>query len=636
MPTAPQDPPVASQAAASLPDASRARRVGRVVFAAGALLFLVVAVLGWRHLKDGFGFHDEGMYMTDAWRLTAGDHLFPDAFPSVLRLSVVLNAAVFRVAPDITLLGFRHLQYLMALLAMAAMGLAALRWTRSPGWLPVALVVFAFTGLQVRGTAPNLSYHTYPHLFFSLYFAALLVALTCAGPAARRAWLLAAGVFLWAAGFALLPLAAGALAPVACWALGRWLKVEGPRLTLPDVALILLPVAVLWLGCLALWGGAFGHAVAAMWRYMGEAKARGIDLDPGAWGYVAAALAFLLAFIGAGAAGAARLRPAFAVPLVAALGGALAWAVGTNLGGLLPPYWRGFFSIAMWFAALVIAGIVVFMGGAVIERRRRGTCAAHAGLPFLVLTQVAVLGAVFGHFSDAHALAFTYLGIPAAVALSAYLVDRLPAVSGPWGPAARAGFLAALLLPVYGWTAWADWRFTYFDRPPEGLTATIPDGFAQGIATNPMFAAMAAWITRTAGEHAAPGDFAIFLDRAPMGYMLTHLRPALNHSWVGLGNSRSLRAEAVAQMERTGRYPKVAYRFLRSPLYFPVPGQRGRYAVGAPLPYAPDDPVSVYLATHMRRLNPFRVNGEPWIELYVANTAGAPRAPEAPPTKGGE
>lgn len=603
--------------------AGRAGRAGPAVLAAGIVLFLVVAFFGWHHLRDGFGFHDEGMYMTDAWRLTAGDRLFPDAYPSVLRLSVVLNAAVFRVAPHVTLLGFRELQYVLALLAVAAVGLAARRWVGGGWWLPLALSLFAFTGLQVRGTAPNLSYHTYPHLFFALYFAALLVALTRAGTA-RRAWLLAAGLSLWAAGFAFLPLAVGAVAPVACGLLGRWLRVAGPRLTLADVAWVLAPAALLWLGLLAVWRGDFVRAVLAMWGYLGEQKARGAPLDPPAWGYVAAAVAFLVA-----ARYAVRLRPTLAVAAVAALGAALVWAVGTNLGGLLPPYWWGLFSRPMWLAALLIAGIAVFLAGAVIERRHRGGCTRHAGLPFLVLTQVAVLGAVFGHFSDARALAFTYLAIPAVVALSAYLLEDLPDGAGP---AARAGFLAALLLPVYGWTAFADWRFTYFDRPPEELTETIPDGFARGIATNPMYAAMIRWITATAQAHAAPGDFALFLERAPMGHMLTALRPALNHSWVGLGRSPTLRADAVAQMVRDGRLPKVAYRFLRSPMYLPVPGQPGQYVVGGQVPYPPDDPISGYLAHHMRLFQRFHVNGEPWIELYVAPE---PAAPSPPSPEGG-
>jgi hypothetical protein len=618
MPTAPPAPPAAAS------DAATTARTGRAVLAAGAVLFLVAAVLGWHHLRDGFGFHDEGMYMTDAWRLTAGDRLFPDSYPSVLRLSVVLNAAVFRVAPHITLLGFRELQYVLALLAVAAVGLAARRWVGGGWWLPLVLSLFAYTGLQVQGTARNLSYHTYPHLFFALYFAALLVALTCTGVAARRVWLLAAGVFLWAAGVALLPLAAGAVAPVACWLLGRWLRVAGPRLGAADVAWVLLPVAGLWLALLALWGGDLPRAVLAMWGYMRSHTPRTAFLDPPAWGYVAAALAFLVA-----ARYAVRLRPAAAVVAIAALGAVLFWSVGTNLGGLLPVYWWRPFSRPMWLAALLIAGIVLFFAGAGLERRRHGGCTVHAGLPFLVLTQAPILGLLIGHFSASRLLAFTYLAIPAAVALSAHLLKGLPEGAGP---AARAGFLAALLLPVYGWTAWSDWRFTYFDRPPETLTETIPDGFARGIATNPMYAAMIRWITGTAARYAGPGDYAIFLDRVPMGHMLTGLRPALNHSWLDSSWPLALRADAVAQMERDGRFPKVAYRFVRSPMYLPLPDAPGRYVVGGQVPYAPGDPVSGYLATRMRHVQDFHVNGEPWIELYVA-----PESPSfpSPSTQGG-
>jgi hypothetical protein len=586
----------------------------RLWFLSGLVLLAVVAVLGWNNLRDGLGFHDEGMYMADAWRLTVGDGLFPDSFPSVLRLYVVFNAAVFALFPDVTLLTFRELQFVLALGAAACMGAAVYRWTGRYGHLPWVMSLFAYTGLQVKGTAPNLSYHTYPHLFFTLYFACFLLGLKATRPRARAAWLVGAGVFLWAAGFSLLPLSAGAAAPVLYWALARWMRVEAPPFTARDLARVLAPVAVLWAGFLAVYNTAFFDSLFAMAGYMARTKARGIDLDPAAWGYIGVCALFL-----AGALGAARLSAWAGAGFMAVLGAVMFWVVGTNAGGLVPPYWFGVFARPMWLGGLLIALVIVFLVGALVERWRHGRCVAHRGLPFVVLSQWALLGVLFSQFSDSRALAVTYLAIPGVAALAVYLLDRLPATAPR--PAA-AVFLAAFLLPVYFWTAWADWRFTYFDLPPERLTHTIPDGFAAGIRTSPLMGAMAAWVGRTAGERSAPGDRAIFLERAPMGYMLTHRRPALNHSWTGLGDSPALRSDAVAAMRRRGRTPAIAYRFLRAPLFFRDPATGG-VGGGSLIPYGPFDPVSGYLKEHMRKVDAFRVNGEPWIELYVAPPAGA-------------
>ena len=138
---------------------------------------------------------------------------------------------------------------------------------------------------------------------------------------------------------------------------------------------------------------------------------------------------------------------------------------------------------------------------------------------------------------------------------------------------------------------------------------------------------MAEWITRTAQTHAREGDTAIFMQTAPMGHMLTHLRPALNHSFLGMGRSAALRREAVVQMIRTRHEPKVAYRFLRFPAFYPVPGSPGEDVVGRPVVYAPNDPVDWYLTHRMRLVDRFEMNGTPWIELYAAPDTAPSGAP---------
>ena len=51
-----------------------------VIFSFGLIFFIIVAALGWEKLHYGFSFLDEGYYMTESWRLAAGDHFLKDKF----------------------------------------------------------------------------------------------------------------------------------------------------------------------------------------------------------------------------------------------------------------------------------------------------------------------------------------------------------------------------------------------------------------------------------------------------------------------------------------------------------------------------------------------------------------------------
>ncbi len=103
-----------------------------------------MAVLGWYKLRFGFSFIDEGMYMTDSWRLAMGDRLFPDTFVSVVRLYVLFNETVFKWWLEASLIGFRQIQFCLSLLTTLGMGWALFRWTRCYWYLPWVLAAFAF------------------------------------------------------------------------------------------------------------------------------------------------------------------------------------------------------------------------------------------------------------------------------------------------------------------------------------------------------------------------------------------------------------------------------------------------------------------------------------------------------------
>ena len=67
-----------------------------LIFSIGMILFIVTAILGWIKLQYGFNFTDEGYYMTESWRLAAGDHFLKDKITGVLTLYTLVNSIIFK------------------------------------------------------------------------------------------------------------------------------------------------------------------------------------------------------------------------------------------------------------------------------------------------------------------------------------------------------------------------------------------------------------------------------------------------------------------------------------------------------------------------------------------------------------
>lgn len=580
------------------------------LFGAGLAVFAGAAVLGWIKLRHGFSFHDEGMYMVDAWRMTAGDRLFPDNATSVLRLYTCLNAVLFWLMPDITILGFRQVAYVAGLGTLLAMGVACWRWTGQYWYLPWVLSLFAFTGLDPKGMVVSLSYHTWPHLFVTLYVGAFLFGLNSTG-VKRRLWWLAAGCCMWGVGFSLLPLSVGLAAPLIYWAATRVLDPDGPAFTVRDMAWVLAPAAILWGAFLAVYNVQFVDALVSMAGYQLESKKPYGRLDTVGLQYIACVAVFLGVYL-------SLLR----LPVRVRAGGAVVLALAfygvmdSRLFGLITPFWRGWFNAPMWFAGLLIAFILFFIGQAVLRRRAGIGLDRGERMVLATLVPVAVLAFVLINTSDGRSMSIVYMSIPAAVALAVWLLGR-PGIREAGG-VVQALLLVALLFPFYVQSAMADWKFTYFDLPPAGLDAEIETGAAAGIRTNEVYRNMVGWITDRAAAYTQPGDLAIFMEEVPTGYVLTGLRPALNHSWTGLARSPSLRRDAVEQMVRDGRHPQVAFRFVRAPYLFPDPGG-GAPSAGGVINYPPGDPVYAYIRAHMRLADRMVIGGSPWIEFYLQN-----------------
>ena len=572
------------------------------------LLFIAMAILGWFKLRYGFNLLDEGMYMTDGWRLSAGDRLFPDSAINAAMMYAVFNAAVFKLSPGITLLGFRELQQVVALSAIALFAAAIYGWTRRLWLVLLTLSGFAFTGLDVTGASSNLSYMTYSHLFFVLHVSSLLFALNCRNRDFRAALFVAAGVSLWAIGFSFLPLATAMIIPVALWTAMRALGWR-EEFSFRELLLVVCPGLVLWLIFLAAYGSEFLPAIFNIYRYINEGGVEaGFDRVP--MQYVAVAAVFVAVLV---AATYRSMRVFFDIAAASVF--MMFLIVDTNLFNLVTPFWRGWFPRQMWFCALLIVAMTA-LPGYLVYRKRRGMVLERIDLLYLVLVLPAGLMALLmSQFSSAGVLATCYVALPASMAIALFAVTRLEKL--PIGEGVTALSVAALLLPFYYHLARADWEFTFFDMAPKHLTRVISSGFGAGIHTNEFYGQIVDWMTQTAQAHSRDGDFAIVMDQAPMGYMIIKRRPALNHSFSGWALSASLRRDAVAAMLRQGREPKIAYRFLNFPMIVPEFSTPEKIVLGGQFSYPATDPASQHVTTHMQLVDTFYFQDQPLIEFYA-------------------
>lgn len=584
----------------------------RILLAFGTLVFVCLALLGWNKLQFGFNFMDEGMYMTDGWRLATGDRLFPDSSINVTWMYSFFNKLVFQINPDITLLGFRKLQFCLTLLSLLAISFAIWRRRRQYWFLPLVLSLFAFTGLDANGMCSNLSYYTYPHLFLTLHIACIILGM-CAERVARNVWMIASGFFLWCIGFSLLPLSMTAVWPIIFWLLTRKHAAPSSCFSIRDLLLVLSPVVLLWAGTLAVFSGDFIPAALRILEYVQDGDSMPVDYSALAHFGVAG---LFLALIYAVTQAANHLR----IVLLYLLSIALFFCIKTNLNGMIPLYWNGWFSAPMWFCALLTAAVIAGLTWTLIVNSTPGKTRVDFALLLILYLPAACCGTLFTLFSSLGILTLSYVAIPVLLGLTLTLQEWM----NPQRERHRfmcAIALVALYLPFYYHLIWADWRFTYFDLPPSKLTHTITEGFGAGIKTNVAYYKLTKWMGEKAKQYSSEDDLAIMIDQTAMGYMLTKRRPAINHSWTGFGGSSKLRSDAIAQMKAVGKYPTLAFRFLQVPFFFPISLPDETFQLAGRKRFTDSDPLSGYIVNNMVLTENFRLNGQTWVELFVADRA---------------
>jgi hypothetical protein len=243
------------------------------IFSISLIIFLVAAAFGWETLRYGFNFVDEGYYMTEAWRLTVGDHFLRDKITGAIDMSPLINSMIFRIIPDISLLGFRKIQYVVTIFSLLLLSTALYRTNKQYWYQPLIFSIFAFVGSDPVGMFPDLNYYTYPHLFVTLHLSFLLIGFYIESKEVRRFLFVISGFFLWLISFCLLHTSLVLLSPILYFYLLRKIKNNHFVFEVKDLLWVLIPILLCWILFISIFNVAYWENVIASIRFFLSSRA---------------------------------------------------------------------------------------------------------------------------------------------------------------------------------------------------------------------------------------------------------------------------------------------------------------------------------------------------------------------------
>ncbi len=495
--------------------------------------------------------------MTEAWRLTAGDDFFKDKFTGALVPYVFINSLIFKAAPDITLLGFRQLQYILTILSLLVMSFALFRVTRQFWFQPLIFSLFAFTGLDPVGMISNLSYQTYPHLFITLHLALFIIGLTSTTVSLKRLFFLLSGASLWLISFSLLHLSLVVFSPVLIFLIFRKLKIESLEFTFKDLCFVLAPFLFFWTVFIVVFNKAYVQNILSSVQLMLSTSTHNkgslLSVNWEALKHVVVVALFLIAWlIGTKLP---RMASFFFLTLLALV---MYIIIDTSLFGFLMVYYQGLFGRPMWFTAFLVTTFLMASSYFLFKVNSKKQLKPLEVYVIILIVPCIIMSLSNSIFSTLGILTVLFTSIPAVagitcMALSLDTIEKRPSV-------AKMVVLLLLFSPFYYTTALADWECTFFDVPPEKADSIIDEGFGKGIRTQKAHKEMCEWIRSTSKKYSDSNDFILSYTKAPMVHMIAKRRPCLDDSYICLSEfPYDYLSKAIDFMKEHNREPRLAY-----------------------------------------------------------------------------
>ena len=586
------------------------------VFIIGMILFSVVACLGWIKLQYGFNFIDEGYHATESWRLAAGDHFLEDKITGALMHYTLISRIVFKIYPDISLLEWRQLQFILVIFSLLLFSFALFRYSGRYAWLPIVFSLFAFTGFDPIGMISNLYYQTYPHFFLVLYLSFMLFGFQTKNFTIKKIFFLLSGLCLWLMSLSLLYLGTVVLTPLLLFIFARKAGFNHFSFSFQDLLYVTSPFVICWLLFIATFNQAYLanlyeslSVISSMSTYSGGL----ITINWELLKYVSASGVFLLMFFSA----ISYLPLQFFMPICAILSVTIFFIINTSFFGFLQPYYNGWFGKPMWFSSLLMAFTLLFWLNIFKKIFLKETIGEIQTLAIILMMPFTLCAVTMSVFSGLGSLSVCQSAIPAVAALAYMLASQLKTIK--YRQPVAIVILIMLLGPFYYTTARHDWDFTFFDVRPKQDKVRIKAGFGRGIYTNQLYSRLYNWLAANAAAFTQPDDYAISYVVSPMVHMITRLRPSLDGTFITFDKPQNYYEKCIKKMEKRGREPKIAFIFERRLMLLPVshkldsvifPGKEFNFP-------SSQDPISVYIRTHMTPAATFKISNDHVIRCYV-------------------
>ena len=589
-------------------------------FLLGMILFAIIAYFGWVKLQYGFNFIDEGYHATESWRLAAGDHFLKDKITGALMHYTLINRLFFEVCPDITLLTLRKIQFVLTISALLLFGLALFRVSGRYAELPFIFSVFAFTGLDPIGMVSNLYYQTYPHLFLTLYLSFMLFGLSVQSPSAKKLLFILSGLSLWGLSLSHLTLSVIIISPILLYWILKKFNFLYYIFTFKDLTYVLLPFILLWSVFIIIFKKPYILNIFSSIQVFLSMPSHSSGLIGINWElikYVSISALILAVFFLI-----LRLRN---IILILSAGALLSlvtfFIIKTSFFGVIAPYYRGLFGRPMWFSSLLISFVLFFWAYNFFKYfTQKMPNNKDEELSIVLIVPFTVCCLTMSIFSGLGSLTVCQTAIPAVAGIFFFISSRVKTSKHQFAMALAMSIL--LLMPFYYMTAENDWEFTFFDVPPARADTIIENGFGKGIYTNRLYAKLYDWILVNAETFTQPNDYAISYAVAPMVHMITKLRPALDDTFITFTKSRNYFEECIEFMKQDDREPKIAFIFERMPALYPSSRGKGTVGfLGKSFDFmSSQDPISVYIRTHMTPAATFKISDDNVIRCYVNQT----------------
>jgi hypothetical protein len=593
------------------------------IFSISLIIFFVAAAFGWETLRYGFNFVDEGWHMTEAWRLTVGDHFLRDKITGAIELSSLINSMIFRITPDITLLEFRKIQYVLTIFSLLLLSTALYRTNKQYWYQPLIFSIFAFVGSDPIGMFPDLNYNTYPHLFVTLHLSFLLIGFYIDSKVVRRFLFVISGFFLWLISFCLLHTSLVLLSPLLYFYLLRKMKNNHFLFEAKDLLWIFIPILLCWILFISIFNVAYWENVIASLRFYLSSHA----YSPRSLFFVHLAF-FIHSFLASVGISTIflvtflcclyKLRTSFLVPVILVLSLVMYVIIDTSFFNLLP--YHPYYSRPIWFSSLIISVFTIFffyIAGKIITHRHVRETELLATLLFIPCM---LLSSSMSIISNISVCAVMYSSIPIIGGISILILSHENVRVKSY----LIKFLILLIFfaPFYYSTAWSDWKNTGYDVSPEETNVEIAKGIGKGIRTNVAYSNLYNWIRETAQRYTTEDDYIISYVVSPMVHMITKRRPALEISWIDFKELTPEYCEtAITRMEKSGRDPEIVFIFNRRPQIRVLTSlKKPEYVWWHQQLFPPfSDCISKYVAEHMHLIDTYKIAEGVFVYCYQRN-----------------